>query len=57
MTEAPGAHPLRVTHVELRQCPQWHGVTHLPPVAADECGEPIYDTGEVQSDADRPQAG
>jgi hypothetical protein len=57
MTETPGAHPLRVTHVELRQSPQWHGVTHLPPIASDERGEPIYDTGEVQSDADQLPAG
>lgn len=57
MTEAPGAYPLRVTHVELRQSPQWHGVTHLPPIAPDERGEPIYDTDEVKSDVDHPPAG
>jgi hypothetical protein len=55
-----GAHPQRLTHIEVRQHPEWHGMTTLPGLAADENGEPIYhdpaEAGALPEDTHDPDA-
>jgi hypothetical protein len=56
-----GAHPQRLTHIEVRQHPEWHGMTTLPGLAADQNGEPVYEdpveASAVPQDANDPDAG
>lgn len=63
-TEVNGAYPPRLTHIEVRQHPKWHGLTTPPDLRADAAGEPVYDepaeaieAADASADTDQPVVG